>query len=413
MIGGVETYQQYRGGRMRGHLKQRAKGSWTIVLELDRDPTTGKRKQQWVTVRGTKRDAEKKLAELQHQMDTGGYLKPSKITVGDFLIQWLSDHVWSRLELRTAEGYDHMIRRHLVPALGAIPLAQLSGQHLQSYYADKLANGRKDGKGGLSPRTVRHHHVTIHTALQSAVKWGLLLRNPADSVDAPRFQPKEMRTLDEDGVDKFLGAAKQTPYYELFYLALYSGMRRSELLALRWSDLDLYFGELSINRSFHHLRDGSNVFRTPKTPKARRLISLTPSTAIILREHKQAQETQQILMGNVLSEEDLIFCKLDGAPFLPDTVTHVWIKLARRTGLKVRLHDARHTHATLLLKQNVRPKVVQERLGHATIATTFDTYSHVLPGMQEEAALQFDQGIAQARRERGIAQDTRSVSMSG
>ena len=398
---------------MRGHIKQRSKGSWSIVVELGRDPSTGKRNQQWVTVRGTKKDAESKLAELQHQMDTGAYLKPSKITVRDFLNQWLNDHVWPRLEPRTAEGYDHMVRRHLVPALGAIPLAQLSGQHLQSYYADKLAFGRKDGAGGLSPRTVRHHHVTLHTALQSAVKWGLLLRNPADSVDAPRYQPKEMRTLDEDGLDKFLEAARQTPYYGLFYLALYSGMRRSELLALRWSDVDLDLAELSINRSFHHLRDGSNVFRTPKTAKARRLISLTPSTAIMLRDHKQAQEDQRILMGNVLSEDDLVFCNLDGVPLLPDTVTHVWIKLARRAGLKVRLHDARHTHATLLLKQNVRPKVVQERLGHATIATTFDTYSHVLPGMQEEAALQFDQGIANARREREIDQDVSSAFING
>ena len=190
-------------------------------------------------------------------------------------------------------------------------------------------------------------------------------------------------------------------------------MRRSELLALRWRDLDLVLGELSVNRSFHHLRDGSNVFRTPKSAKARRLISLTPSTAILLREHKKAQEAQRILMGKVISEEDLVFSKLDGAPFLPDTVTHVWIRLARRTGLKVRLHDARHTHATLLLKQNVRPKVVQERLGHATIATTFDIYAHLLPGMQEEVALQFDQGVAKARRKREIQQEVSSASGAG
>ena len=176
---------------MRGHVRQRSKGSWTIVLDLGRDPSTGKRKQQWLAVRGTKRDAEKKLVELQHQMDTGGYLKPSKITLGDFLNQWLNDHVWPRLEPRTAEGYEHMIRRHLIPALGAIPLAQLSGQHLQSYYADKLANGRKDGTGGLSPRTVRHHHVTIHTALQSAVKWGLLLGNQLTPLTPRDFNPKK------------------------------------------------------------------------------------------------------------------------------------------------------------------------------------------------------------------------------
>ena len=168
--------------------------------------------------------------------------------------------------------------------------------------------------------------------------------------------------------------------------------------------MDLDLGELSVNRGFHHLRDGSNVFRTPKTAKARRLISLTSSTAIVLRAHKQAKQAQRVMMGHVPSKEDLVFSNLPEVPLLPDTVTHVRIKLVRRTGLKVRLHDARHTNATLMLKQNVRPKVVQERLGHATIATTFDIDSHVFLGMQEEAALQFDQGMVKARIDRELDQ---------
>ena len=190
-------------------------------------------------------------------------------------------------------------------------------------------------------------------------------------------------------------------------------MRRSELLALRWRDVDRDLAELSVNRNFHHIRDGSNVFRTPNTAKARRLISWTLSTAIFLRDHKQSQATQRILMCQVLSDEELVSSNLDGAPLLPDTVTHVWIKLANRAGLKVRLPDARHPHATLMLKQNVRPKVVQERLGQATKATTFDIYAPLLPGMQEEAAFQFDQGIAKARRERRIGRDVSSASMIG
>jgi len=392
---------------MRGHIKQRSKGSWTIILDLGRDPATGKRKQQWVTIRGTKREAEKKLAELQHQLDVGTFVKPAKTTLGEFLDSWLTGYAWPNVAPRTAEGYEHIIRQHLVPGLGAIPLVQLTGQHLQAYYADKLAHGRLDGKGGLNARTVRHHHVTLHTALQSAVKWGLLARNPTDAVDAPRYQPKEMRTLDEDGLDKFLDAARETPYYSLFYLAFYTGMRRSEMLALRWSEIDLDLAELSVVRSLHHLRDGRTVFRSPKTAKGRRTISLSPSTAILLRDHQQAQRLNQTLLGRIPLDEDLVFSNIDGSPLLPDTVTHAWVRLARRTGLKVRLHDARHTHASLMLKQNVRPKVVQERLGHATIATTFDIYSHVLPGMQEESALQFDESIVKARIERETDQQGR------
>ena len=260
--------------------------------------------------------------------------------------------------------------------------------------------GRRDGKGGLSPRTVRHHHVTLHTALQSAVKWGFLTRNPAGSVDAPRPRRQEMHTLDEDGMATFLEAARETPYYALFYLALYTGMRRSELLALRWSDTDVDLAKLWVTRSFHRLRDGTGVFQAPKSAKGRRLISLPPSATEVLREHRAAQEKVHAFMGTDPCDDDLVFAGAGGSPLLPDSVTHAWVKLARRTGLDVRLHDARHTHATLMLKQNVRPKVVQERLGHASIATTSDIYSHVLPGMQEEAAIGFDRAVAEARNGR-------------
>ena len=389
---------------MRGSIIKRSKGSWTIIINLGRDPTTGKRKQQWVTVRGTKKAAEEKLSGLLHELDIKTFVKPTKITVGEWLIRWLENHAWPTFAPRTAEGCEHIIRRHLIPGIGAVPLVDLNSQHLEDYYTAKRSHGRLDGKGGLSPRTVKHHHVTLHIALQGAIKKKLLKKNPADAdnVDVPRYHPKEMQALDEDGLDRFLEAARETAYYSLFYLALYTGMRRSEMLALRWSDIDLDFAELSVVRSLHHLRDGRTIFRIPKTAKGRRTISLSPSTTMMLREHREAQILNSKLMGLTASEEALVFSTIDGSPLLPDTVTHAWVKLARRTGLKIRLHDARHTHASLMLKQNVRPKVVQERLGHATIATTLDIYSHVLPGMQEEAALQFDEGMVKARVEREI-----------
>ncbi len=204
-----------------------------------------------------------------------------------------------------------------------------------------------------------------------------------------------MQTLDEDGVRVFLEAARQTPYYALFYLALFSGMRRSELLALQWGDVDLDLGQVFVTRTLHHLRDGSTVFRTPKTAKGRRLIALPPSASLMLREHREKQEIDRLFLGQSSQNSDLVFSRPGGEPLLPDTVTHTWIKLVRRVGLTgVRFHDARHTHATLLLKQGIHPKVVQERLGHATIATTLDIYSHVLPGLQEAAAIRFDEGLA-------------------
>jgi len=312
---------------MRGSIVKRYKNSYTIILELGNDPVTGKRKQQWVSVKGTKKEAEKKLSELLHQLDIGTFIKPNKITLAEFMERWLKDYAWPGLAPRTAEGYEHIIRRHLIPGLGKTVLTQLKPEQLQRYYSEKLASGRCDGKGGLSPKTVRHHHVTLHAALQSAVKWGLLSRNPADAVDAPRFQRPEMHTLSEDEMYVFLEAVKSTLYYELFYTALYIGMRRSELLALRWLDVDLLLCQVSVTRSLHHLRDGSFVFRQPKTAKGRRMVVLPPS-------------------------------------------------------------------ASLLLKQGIHPKVVQERLGHASIQITLDTYSHVAPGLQEAAAALFDKGLA-------------------
>lgn len=384
---------------MRGHIVKRYKNSYTIILSLGTDPATGKPKQQWISVKGTKKEAEKRLAELLHQLDTGAFMKPDKTTVAEFLGRWLGDYVWPNLAPRTAEGYEHIIRKHLIPGLGSIVLSQLKPEHLQRYYSAKLAVGRCDGKGGLSARTLRHHHVTLHNALQSAVKWGLLSRNPADAVTTPRYQRPEWHTLSEDNISTLLEAAKESPYYPLFYMALFTGMRRSELLALRWSDVDLLLCQVHVTRTLHHLRNGDFVFGPPKTARGRRMVALSPSAALVLREHQEKQAAINLMQGITSKEDDLIFADLNMRPILPDTITHAWIKLVRRIGLSgVRLHDCRHTHASLLLKQGVHPKVVQERLGHASIQITLDTYSHVTPGLQEAAAARFDELVTPRRK---------------
>jgi len=369
---------------MRGHIVKRYRNSYCIVLNLGTDPATGKRKQQWISIKGTKRAAEKRLAELLHQLDNGIFTKPGKTTLADYLKQWLKDYCWANLAPRTAEGYESIVHCHLIPSLGQIPLTQLKPEHLQHVYSDKLA-------AELSHRTVRYIHVTLHKALQDAVRLGIIVRNPADAVKPPKVQRHEMHTMNESDIHIFLEFAKSTPYYALFYLVLFTGMRRSELLALRWSDIDLILCQLSVTRALHQLRDGSLIFRQPKTAKGCRLISLSPSTAIVLRQHREQQEKTRQVLGLTLTDDYLVFCKVDGKPLLPNTVSHAWTKLARRTGLKgIRLHDARHTHASLMLKQGVHPKIVQERLGHASIQITLDTYSHVAPGLQQAAANRFD-----------------------
>jgi integrase len=369
---------------VRGHITKRGKNSYTIVLNLGIDPQTGKRKQQWVSVRGTKKDAEKRLSELLHQLDTGAFMRPTKTTLAEFLEKWLAYYARPRLSPRGFERYAGIIRKHLIPDMGNIKLTQLRSEHLQKHYTAKLNNG-------LSARTVRYHHAVIHKALQTAVKWGLVSRNVADGVDMPRTRHTEMQTWDEDDVTRFLEATKDSRYHALFYTALFTGMRRSELLGLKWTDVDFTLSQVYINRSLHHLKDGSYVFTQPKSAKSRRTIALPPSAILLLKEHYEKQKLERAMLGIPLSDDDLLFSTPEGKPLRPNTITRAWTILAARTGLKViRFHDARHTHASLMLKQGIHPKVVQERLGHASIQITLDTYSHVAPGLQQAAAEGFD-----------------------
>jgi len=385
---------------MKGHIKQRSKGSWTLWIELGRDVETGKRRQQTITVHGNKKAAERELRALLTRIEGGAHVKPAKMTVGEYLESWLRDYVATNTAPSTADGYSDIVRAQLIPALGSLPLAGLQPSHIQAYYGRMLESGRRDGKGGLSAQTVRHHHRVLYQALKHAVKHGVLIRNVVEAVDPPRPDGKEMATLEPDDVHPLLDAAHETPYYTLFYTAIYTGLRRSELLGLRWRDIDLDLATLSVVQTLHHVPGKGYVFREPKTKHSRRLVDLSPSLALLLREHRANQELERKLVGCLLKPNDLVFSYPDGTPLPPNSITKAFHKLAQSLGLSnIRLHDLRHTHATLMLRQGVHPKVVSERLGHSSVAITLDTYSHVLPGIQAAAAQRFDEGLQRSREE--------------
>ena len=377
---------------MRGTLKQRSKGSWTIILDAGRDPATGKRRQQWHTVKGTKREAEKRLAELVHQVDNGDYVNPGNLTVGAFLVQWLRDYASTNVRPRTIEGYRDIVIGHLIPGLGNILLLQLKGAHIQGYYTRALECGRKDGKGGLSPCSVLHHHRVLWEALGHAVKWQLVPRNIADTVDPPRPQKLEITTLDNAGLLTLLGKARGSIYFPFLHLVAYTGLRRSEALALKWQDVDLNLATISVVRSVHQIRGVGMEFNQPKTTRSRRQVALSPTAVLALRDHWLQQQALDAELGSPTS--DLVFHRIDGSPLRPDAVTRACAKWAREAGLPaLRLHDLRHTHATLMMELGINPKVVSERLGHASVGITLDLYSHVSPSLQAEAAQRFDQGL--------------------
>lgn len=339
----------------------------------------GKKKYKWVTCK-TKREAQNLRAEMVHQSNTGALATP-KGTLSEFTDRWLKEYAQANLSPRTYEGYESIYRYHIKNTLGNISLKNLKPDHIQNYYASRLDRG-------LSTTTVRHHAMLIHRILEHAVKWQLLIRNPADAVTPPVTRHTEMHTLDKAQAELLLNELEKTPYYALFHTALFTGMRRSELLALRWQDIDLNMAEISVSRSMHRLKKTHEIiFRGTKTAKSSRTIALAPDSCQVLRKHLDNEMTLCNQLEIPLTSERLVFCTTEGRELYPDSVSQVWGRTTKRLGMaNIRMHDIRHTHASLMLKQGIHPKVVQERLGHSSITITLDTYSHVTPGLQQKAA---------------------------
>ncbi len=372
---------------MRGSIVKRGIHSFACVVYLGRDPVTGKDRQKWVSFR-TRREAEAHLARLIGEVTSGATLPPARVRLDEYLERWLRYYADGRLAPKTLESYNATVRVHLNPALGHIPISRLAPQTIQGYLAGKLQTG-------LSTTTVRYHAAILHQALRQAVKWGVLAHNPVDRVDLPRRRLVEVRVWDEEQVRLFLAEAmRSSAYYALYMTALTTGMRQAELLGLRWSDVDLLRGVASIQQTLYRL--GKRVVtKAPKSARSRRAVALPPMLVETLSAMQQGQAVRRRELGELYDDHDLIFCQGNGRPLHAHNVTQRDLpRVAKRAGVPhIRFHDLRHCHATLLLRHGVHPKVVQERLGHSTITMTLDTYSHVVPGMQEKAAVDFERRL--------------------
>jgi integrase len=356
-----------------GTVYQRKDGRWVASILLE----NGKRKSIYCK---TQQEAIKVARKVNHEKDQGMLISTEDQTLSTFLTTWLQDTAQPRLRDRTYLRYRELIELHVLPMLGKVKLQKLSPQHLQRLYNQKREEG-------YAPQTIKHIHRVLHRALNDALKWDLVAKNVCDAVDAPRVPKQEMKALTPEQAQQFLEAAKGSPLEALFVLALTTGMRRGELLALQWTDIDFVRGILQVRRTITRLPKRGFVVSEPKTTKSRRAIQLTELAIDALKRHRTKQHETRLKAGAAWQSQDWVFCTDVGTPLDPTTMlrSSFWPLLAKAGVPKIRFHDLRHSAASLLLSMGTHPKIVQELLGHSNISMTLDTYSHTIPSLQADA----------------------------
>lgn len=365
---------------MVGHIQQRGPNSWRLKFDDGHD-AQGRRLTRYVTFRGTKREAERELTRLLNRRNEGTYVDPTKMTVGEYLEHWLSVDIERRAANKTLTRHREIVQHQITPRLGSVPVRKLMPTHIEAFEAQLQRNGYvKGSKAGqaLAAQTVLHVHRTLSQALAHAVRTGVLFRNPAEQVKPPRPLRREIAILSKPEIATLLRNAG--PLYLPVLVAVTTGIRRGELLGLRWSDIDLKAARLTVNQSLER----RGVFKPPKTPGSRRTITLPALTV-------EALKAQQGIGAA------LVFAHADGSALDPDTLTKAFDKLVRKAGVrKITFHGLRHTHISHQLMDGVHVKVVSERAGHASVGTTLSVYAAFVPTMQADAAKGVDAWLREA-----------------
>lgn len=379
----------------------RERSTWSYVVDIGVEG--GARQQRTKSGFTTKREAVTALNELQESVFRGTYVPPSKLSVGEYLNEWLTT---ARLRLRPGahDACELHVRAYITPRIGDVALQALTATKIKALYAELHQSGRARGGGPLSAKTVHNIHRTLSKALSDAVADRLIASNPAagqhrqpESPEMPTWSPEQLRA--------FLHFVADDPYGALWRLAATTGLRRGELAGLRWRDVDFDAGRVVVAQQ--RAKGGGAVAAGPtKTRRSRRLVSLDERTLEVLRDHRKQQLETRLLVGPVFQDHDMVFCLTDGRPLHPDRLTQMFRDRCRASGLPyISLHGLRHSHASQMLRAGVHPKVVQERLGHSSISITLDTYSHAIPAMQEDAAERaaalIDSPDAERRAEQG------------
>jgi integrase len=372
---------------MTGNVTRRGKHSWRIKVDLGRDHLTGKRQTHYKTVRGTKKQAEVEAAKVIASLSNGTYVEGSKETIAQFAERWLQDWAIINTSNRTFDGYAQILRQHVAARIGSLPIQKLTAATLQTLYADLM-------RAGLQARTVLHVHRATHRMLRHAAQWGVVHSNVASLVDAPSVADAEIHILSPAEVRAVLTKLKDLPIYVVASVALGTGMRRGELLGLRWQDIDLDAGVLRVERSLEQTRRSGMVFKAPKTRHGRRTITLPSSTIAELKAHRRAQQEQRLALGQgKLPDDALVFANEDGTPRSPNALTKAWTAAMRDAGLTATLHSLRHTHASTLIASGLDVLTISRRLGHGSPAITLAVYGHLFKTDDRAAAI-MEQSLA-------------------
>lgn len=372
------------------YIEKRGKNNYRITVSDGRDRVTGKEIRYRKKVKAkNKREAQKLAVQFEAEVKRGEYIDIKNITMGEYLLKWIKVH-GINLKVTTLDSYKMIIEKHLIPAFGNISIEKLLPITVQEYYTDKLQT--------LSKRTVEYHHTILKKALKDAVGQ-FITRNPCDLVKPPRTdklaQKEKTHFLTYDELAKLLASLRDLNkdlYYAVYFTAG-TGLRRGELLGLRWRDVSFKKRFLKITQTVLVNPKGGVLFTTPKTKKASEPIELTDENICILKDVKKIQAQNKLLLGHSYQDNNLIFCKSDGTPLHPNTFSDLFRRITRKLGFELRFHDLRHTHATLLLAEGVNPKILQERLRHTIITTTLDSYSHLMENMQRGAVEKMEKSL--------------------
>ncbi|HZG81763.1 MAG TPA: tyrosine-type recombinase/integrase [Brevibacillus sp.] len=378
-------------------IQKRGENSWLLVVEAGYD-ANGKRIRKTRTVKGmNKREAEKELAKFLVEVEAGEYIDPAKMKFEAFVEEWYTRYAKNEISPRTLDIYMRFIKNRIIPVFGTMRLDQIKPFHIVKFISELSDEGsRHDGKEGrLSSGTVHYLYRVLNNVLSRAEEWKIIKKNPASEVKKPKVTYKEVEVYTEEEVAALFNALETEPIHwrMMITLAITTGLRRGELVGLEWKHIDLDSGTLEVKQSIAMMVNGEPIITEPKTKKSKRRISLPDALIDQLKEYYLHCRKVRFQMGDKWQggEHFFVFCNPDGKPFYPETPYLHFRSFLKKNGLRyIRFHDLRHTSATLLINSGVHAKIISERLGHASIATTMNVYGHALQSADKEAANKFN-----------------------